>query len=328
MRIARRLLAVVGVALVLVAGGLAWLLFGDRALPAGAVTVDVPSGYGIGQIGQQLQDAGVVRFGVLLRYYARARGVAARVNAAEYDFPPHQTLAQVLDTLAAGGHPAVVWLTVPEGYTARQIAHRLEALHIGTAAEFIDVVQHTPLLLGGTLTHGLEGFLYPDTYQIARTATPRAIASQMTDEFVKKLPPHYEVSARRLGYSVPDIITIASIIEREARVDSERRLMAGVYYNRLQRGMPLEVDATIEYALPEHKTVLHYSDLAVDSPYNSYTHSGLPPTPISNPGSKSIYAAFNPQHSDYLYYVYAGHGRHHFSRTLQEQQNAVRRYLR
>jgi len=309
------------------AGVLGWLIAGDASLPQAPVSVDVPPGFGIGQIAQELRNAGVVRSASLLKYYAAAHGIAAKVDAAQYDFPAHVTIARVVDLLASGGKPPVTWVTIPEGYTAREIAHRLDAAQIVSAAAFEDVAQHTSMLLGGSLTRGLEGYLYPDTYQVRRGSSAQDVAMLMTDQFRRKLPKDYERKARHLGLTVPQVITLASLIEREAKVNSERRLMAGVYYNRLKRGMPLEVDATIEYALPEHKTVLHYSDLDIDSPYNTYTHTGLPPTPIANPGSKSIAAAFDPQHTDYLYYVYAGNGRHHFSKTLDEQNAAVRRYL-
>jgi UPF0755 protein len=321
--------ALVGIlaAIIAAAALLAWLAFGDRSLPAAPVSVEVPSGYGIGQIAAQLQDAGVVRSGLLFKYYARSRGIATHVNAAIYDFPPHESFEEIVSVLVAGGHPSVTWVTIPEGYSARQIAHRLEAQHLASAADFLDVVWHQSLLLDNTLTRGLEGYLYPDTYQFRRGATPDQIATQMTEQFRKKLPRDWQSAARRLGYTLPQIVTLASIIENEAKVNSERPIMAGVYYNRLRIGMPLEVDATIEYALPQHKSVLHYSDLAIDSPYNTYTHTGLPPTPISNPGVRSIFAALHPAKTNYLYYVYAGNGHHHFSRTLEQQRAAEQRYL-
>jgi UPF0755 protein len=126
---------------------------------------------------------------------------------------------------------------------------------------------------------------------------------------------------------VPQVITLASLIEREAQADDERPLMAGVYYNRLHAGMPLEVDATIEYVFPEHHTVITRRDLAIDSPYNTYRHTGLPPTPIANPGKASIDAAFAPQASEYLFYVYKGNGHHAFAKTLEEHNANVERYL-
>jgi UPF0755 protein len=117
------------------------------------------------------------------------------------------------------------------------------------------------------------------------------------------------------------------LIEREAQADDERPLMAGVYYNRLRAGMPLEVDATIEYVFPEHHDVITRRDLEIDSPYNTYRHTGLPPTPIANPGKASIDAAFAPEHSQYLYYVYKGNGHHAFAKTLEEHNANVERYL-
>jgi UPF0755 protein len=150
----------------------------------------------------------------------------------------------------------------------------------------------------------------------------------LLDQFVAELPADAERKAERLGLTVPQVVTLASLIEREAKADDERRLMAGVYYNRLRREMPLEVDATIEYIFPEHKDVITLADLARDSPYNTYKHTGLPPTPIANPGKASLQAAFDPQPSDYLFYVYKGNGHHAFSRTLAEHQANIARYLR
>jgi len=303
------------------------LVFGDRSFPVAPTSFEVGSGVSVAEIASALERAGVVRSGLLLRYYLRMSGIASHVNAAVYDFRAHESVADVAAVLAAGGRPSVSWVTVPEGFTARQIAHRLDAQGLSSAADFLDVVWHQSLLLDNTLTRGLEGYLYPDTYQFRHGASAEFIATVMTEQFRQKLPRDWQSAAHRLGYTLPQIVTLASIIEREARVDGERRIMAGVYYNRLRRGMPLEVDATIEYALPKHKNVLHYRDLEIDSPYNTYTHKGLPPTPISNPGVRSISAALHPAKTDYLYYVYAGNGRHHFSRTLEEQKAAEQRYL-
>ena len=314
----------------LLAGGLAaaWVALGDRSLPLESTKVVVERGETLKQISRHLRSAGVVRSSVLFYAYLRLRPALATVQAGEYQFPAHLSMREVVERLAAGGQPLAVWVTIPEGYTARQIGHRLASFQLVDAGEFLRLVREQALVLGGVRTTGLEGYLFPDTYLIPRETTVAAIISQMTSQFLKRLPPHYEAIARRLGYSVPQIITIASLIEREAKVEGERRLMAGVYYNRLRRTMPLEVDATIEYALPTHKTELSYEDLKIDSPYNTYTHSGLPPTPIANPGRRSILAAFSPERTEYLYYVLMGHGRHHFSTTLSEQRAAEEKYLR
>jgi UPF0755 protein len=326
-RVARLFVAVLGAVAALAVLGISWLVYGDRSLPSQPVDVTVNKGWSTADIGAQLERQGVVRSETLFRLFVRAIRPGLNIEAALYTFPAHEALPDVVSRLAAGGRPLEVWVTIPEGYTAAQIAHRLEARGLFPAESFSRVAMGNTLAIDGARSKNLEGFLYPDTYSISRGATPDTVASVMTNQFLKELPSNYVVAARRLHYNVVQIITVASLVEREAKVDGERALMAGVYYNRLQRGMPLEVDATIEYALPYHKTALSLSDLSVDSPYNTYTHVGLPPTPIANPGKKSIEAAFHPAHTDYLYYVYKGNGRHEFSRTLQEQQRAEQQYL-
>jgi len=184
------------------------------------------------------------------------------------------------------------------------------------------------IVVDGARTASLEGFLFPSTYLVPLDATPPSIAALMTDEFRVQLPADAAAQARRLGLRVIDVVTVASLIEREAKVDDERALMAGVYYNRLRRRMPLQVDATIEYTFPHHKTEITLADLASDSPYNTYKHLGLPPTPIANPGRASLLAAFHPRPSPYLYYVYRGDGHHAFARTLEEHNANIARYQR
>ncbi len=327
-RIAGISIAIIALAALAAAGALAWLIYGDRALPQNSVTVVVENGSGVTQIAAQLREQGVVRSARLLALFLRARGVANQIEAAEYVFPAHETVPEVAAVLEAGGRPPTAWITVPEGYTATQIAQRLSDARLRAAEDFLHAVRTGSLRFGAARTNGLEGYLFPETYQMRRDASAQDVAGLMTDQFRRELPRDYAAAAKKIGYSLPQIVTIASIIEREAKVDDERPLMAGVYYNRLRRQMPLEVDATIEYALPKHKYALSYRDLAVDSPYNTYTHAGLPPTPIANPGKRSILAALHPRPSAFLYYVYCGHGRHQFSNTLEEQQAAELRCLR
>ena len=310
-----------------VAGSLAWFISGDTSRPNAETKIVIPDGSGAAAIGKMLEGAGIVRSGRVFWWYVRVRGGGDRIEAAQYDFPAHQTLAQVVTRLLAGGSPPVTWVTIPEGFTSVQIAARLSAAGLTSADDFLAVVRTHHLYFGGQSTDGLEGYLFPDTYQVPRRADAEAIARLMTDRFMAELPANPVAAAKRLGFSIPQIVTIASMIEREGKVDAERPLIASVIYNRLHRGMPLEIDATIEYALPHHKPELSLSDLAIDSPYNTYQHAGLPPTPISNPGKASLDAAFHPAHTPYLYYVYRGGGRHAFSTTLEQQQENERRYL-
>ncbi|HKW45340.1 MAG TPA: endolytic transglycosylase MltG [Candidatus Eremiobacteraceae bacterium] len=317
------------VAVVAIAAGCAgwWLVVADTARPEQHVNLIVPQGASIAGIGRQLEAAGVIRSASAFTLFVRARGEGRSIQAAEYDFAPHSSLASVVAVLDAGGRPPTVWITIPEGYTAAEIGSVLQQRGIGTRAEFMAVVASTNVRFGSVSSRGLEGYLFPDTYEIRIGATPRDAAAILTARFMHELPRDYVAMARKLRRTVPQIVTAASLIEREAKVDVERPVMASVYYNRLRRGMPLQVDATIEYALPSHKTALSFADLKIDSPYNTYLYAGLPPTPIANPGRASLDAAFHPAATGYLYYVYKGKGRHQFSNTLEEQQAAERRFL-
>ena len=324
---ARKLGLALAIAAVILVALAAWLVYGDRRYPSDPATVDIAPGTSPDEIAGTLQAQGVVSSGRLLLLYLRARHLTSAILAAEYDFPAHESIAEVAERLGSGGHAAAVWITVPEGFTAAQIAQRLQARGLVEARLFAATVTTTDLRFGNARSRGLEGYLFPDTYLVPRHTTASAVAAMMTAQFMHELPGGYLKRARQLHFSVPQIVTIASMVEREAKVDAERPIIAGVIYNRLHTGMRLEIDATIEYALPNHKQQLSLRDLALDSPYNTYKHAGLPPTPIANPGRRSLLAAFYPATVDYLYYVYRGHGRHQFSRTLQEQQAAERKYL-
>jgi UPF0755 protein len=315
------------VAFFAVVAGWAWLVFIDRSRPATTTQVVIRKGSTFAQIAASLADARVIDNALAFRVLARLRREDADVRSGGYRFQPHQTASEVLHALVTGGAQTAVWLTVPEGFTAREIAERLEREGLGRASLFEHAFLTTPLDVDGTRVPNLEGFLFPNTYLVPIGATPQEIESQLTGEFFKELPPDAAAQARALHVTVPQLIAVASLVEREAKVDADRPLIAGVIYNRLRRGMPLQVDAAIEYALPHHKSELSNKDLAIDSPYNTYRHTGLPPTPIANPGLASIDAALRPAKTNALYYVYCGNGRHAFAQTYREQQANIARCL-
>jgi UPF0755 protein len=184
------------------------------------------------------------------------------------------------------------------------------------------------IAVGGERTPNLEGYLFPSTYLIPTGDSVDQVAKILVDQFRRELPPDAPERAKALGRTVPEVVTIASLIEREGKADEDRPLIASVIYNRLRLGMPLEVDASIEYTFPEHHDVITKRDLETDSPYNTYRHTGLPPTPIANPGKASLDAAFRPAKSDYLYYVAKPDGHSAFAKTLQEHNANVARYLK
>jgi UPF0755 protein len=303
-------------------------LYVDRSLPAAETTIVVPKGAVASETARQLAREGVLASSLLFDLLVRAEHTGDRIRAGQFRFAAHQTPEEILGKLISGGDQVAVWVTFPEGFTARETARALAEHNLGPETAYDRIFLHGSTSFYGVRTRSLEGFLFPSTYLIPTDASPQGVAHMLLDQFVAELPADAERKAERLGLTVPQVVTLASLIEREAKADDERRLMAGVYYNRLRREMPLEVDATIEYIFPEHKDVITLADLARDSPYNTYKHTGLPPTPIANPGKASLQAAFDPQPSDYLFYVYKGNGHHAFSRTLAEHQANIARYLR
>ena len=314
-----RLVAVLVALLVVAVGGACagWtaLVFLDRSLPSSNTQVIIPRGSTLSDIAALLESRGIIRNALSFRVLARMRHADEDVRAGAYAFAPHETESEILEQLRSGGAQIATWVTIPEGFTAAQIAHRLQALGIGRAASFERAF------------HGHEGYLFPSTYLVPLAATPAQVTRMLTDQFAKELPPDAAARARDLHVSVRQAVTVASLVEREALIEPDRPLIAGVIYNRLRLGMPLQVDATIEYALPRHKSALSLHDLQVDSPYNTYQHTGLPPTPIANPGLPSLLAALHPAKTDDLYYVYCGNGHHVFAKTFAEHQANVERCL-
>jgi UPF0755 protein len=303
-------------------------LFADRSYPQQVTHIIVPRGSTFRDIAEQLARSGVVKHPLLFRLYAKIRHADTDVHAGEFRFPPHQSASAVLGELQSGGAQIAKWLTIPEGFTAKQIAARLQDAGFGNEEQYYQAFMRDSIVAGGTRTKNLEGYLFPSTYLIPIGASIRTVEHIMTSQFFSALPRDAKRKAGSHGLTVPQVVTLASLIEREAKANDERALMAGVYYNRLRLGMPLEVDASIEYALPAHHEVITYSDLKMNSPYNTYRNQGLPPTPIANPGRPSLLAAFNPAPSEYLYYVYKGNGHHAFAKTLTEQNANIAKYLK
>lgn len=305
-----------------------WAIFGDRTLPAASTPVIIPRGETASGAAQKLASERVISSPFLFDVLARVSGKSGEIKAGEFRFAAHQSLADVLKVVTTQGEQVAQWVTLPEGYTAKEMAEAIAAKGISNQSALERSFLDGSIDVDGSRTPSLEGYLYPSTYLIPKDASAADVAAILTGEFKKQLPADAAARAKALGLTVPQVVTLASLIEREAKADDERALMAGVYYNRLRRKMPLEVDATIEYIFPEHKTVITRADLAIDSPYNTYKNTGLPPTPIANPGKPSLWAAFHPQPSEYLFYVYKGDGHHAFSSTYAEHEANVEKYLR
>jgi UPF0755 protein len=226
----------------------------------------------------------------------------------------------------------LIRFTVPAGYTIRRISRLVEQKLFLSAEKFMDETVNDSLLaiIGmNEKVKNLEGFLFPDTYNVISSMNEEDIIHMMFDAFRKKIyeNPRIRNEIEHSGKNLLEVITIASIIEGETRIENEKPVISGVYHNRLRRGMRLQADPTIQYALPGgHKSRLLYEDLKIESPYNTYLYSGLPPGPISNPGLSAIKAAVSPDQHDYLFFVATGDGGHKFTRNYQEHLNAVRDY--
>jgi len=274
---------------------------------------------------RELEQKGLIRHRRWLEFYSGLRGFDRRIKRGTYSFAGRLRPVDILRKLVAG-EVMTVRVTVPEGFTVKQIASLL-ARTAGVDSAAFDSLASQPSLARayGFDAPGLEGFLFPDTYLVPWGAGPREVIEAMVHRFEEVFSDTLERRARELGMSREEAVTLASIVEAEARLPRERSLISAVYHNRLRRRMKLEADPTVAYALGG-KRELTRKDLAVDSPYNTYLHRGLPPGPICSPGEASLRAALYPDStSRALYFVARGDGGHIFSNTLTEHLSAVRK---
>ncbi|ACA59431.1 endolytic transglycosylase MltG [Candidatus Desulforudis audaxviator] len=318
--------------------GAAWITANAMLAPVcdretDPVLVEIPARASTGQIGAILADKGLIRNATAFRLYARFRRLDAVLKAGEYELSPSLSTPEIIEILAQG-RARLVAFTIPEGLTLKQTAVLLADRGFVDADVFTRLLDEKaashPLLSGlPEEQRSLEGYLFPDTYMISIGTSEEQIIRLLLARFEEETARlDLERRAAAHGLNLHEAVTLASLIEREARVAEERRVISGVLHNRLKRNMLLQVDATIIYALGDFdRQVVLYRDLEVDSPYNTYRYSGLPPGPIASPGRDSLIAAVDPDQHDYLYYVAKPDGTHAFSRTLAEHNANKRRYL-
>jgi UPF0755 protein len=293
----------------------------------GEVEVRIPSGASAREIGELLEDAGLVRFPVLFSWTARVRGSAGSLKAGHYRFATDASWFEMLDSMQRGA-VLTVPLTIPEGFTARQIAGRVAAFSGAEPDRLQSLVEDTAFVSAlGVPGPTLEGYLFPDTYRFAEGLSPEEVLRAMVARYRAWWTPDRRARLAAAGLTERELVTLASIVEKEARVASERPIIAGVYRNRLDRGMLLQADPTVQYALGEPKERLLYRDIdsVADHPYNTYTQPGLPPGPIASPGGASLEAALEPADVPYLFFVARPDGSHEFTRTAREHVNAKNR---
>jgi UPF0755 protein len=315
--------------------GAAWVTYAIRAPYKGyatpSVLVRIPPGSSTLSILAALESGGVIRdrrLGlVVLRFLHRGRSL----KAGEYRFEGARSAEQVILKIQAGD-VVTYRVTVPEGLSAAEVFALFASQGFGSGPEFAALF-HKPGTFEGVPAGAptLEGFLFPETYNVTRSMSAHEIASIMLHQFQKHLPPLFEKKAAALGLSELQAVTLASLVEKETAVPSERPLVAAVFRNRLKKGMLLQCDPTTIYALKRigaWKGTLTRSELSLAEPYNTYASPGLPPGPICNPGRTSLEAAVSPSTSTFLYFVAAGDGTHRFATSYEDQQKNVASYLK
>jgi UPF0755 protein len=289
-------------------------------------------------IGQRLQAAGLIRDAELFRLYVRWLGADGRLEAGDHSLRANMTLPQIALALQHA-KAAATTVTLREGLRAEEVAEVIGANTSISASAFLAALKtgsyEYAVLRDRPANASLEGYLFPDTYEIAASATPTEVVDLLLKTFDQRFTPAMRQQAAARQQTVFQVVTLASLVEREAQVASERPLVASVYLNRLAKNMALEADSTVQYALGyDAATKTWWRTLALDDlrkplgPYSTYLNRGLPPGPICNPGLASIQAVLEPANADYLYYYAKGDGSHAFARTFEEHQENMRKYGR
>ncbi|WP_052339426.1 endolytic transglycosylase MltG [Gorillibacterium massiliense] len=334
-KIFKLFLVVLLVAFIAAAGGVAYVWNELQPPHKGEmVSFTIPAGTSSRDIADTLETKGIVKNGSFFWLYLKYKGEGARFQAGEYEMTPGMTLNEVIGKLNRGEtvKEETIHFTVPEGYTLEQVAKKLEEQNAVSATAFLQLADKPPTALSEVLAgplptdnqvrHKLEGYLFPETYEMKKGSTAEDIMERMAEELKNKLSaiPDFDSRLKARGLTLHELLTVASLVEKESAVKEESPMIAGVIYNRLKAKMRLEIDATVQYALPEYKERLFEADLKTESPYNTYLHDGLPPGPIANPGLDSIEAALSPKDSKYLFYVTKKDGSrtHLFAETYEQ----------
>jgi UPF0755 protein len=294
---------------------------------ANPVRVTVPPGATFRAVTDTVAAHGLIASRLWFRALARVTGADRSVKAGIYDIPPAAGAWRTLQILKEG-RVATVRLTVPEGLTLLELAGLVESrLSIPSDSLLALAADSSLRTVFGRTESSLEGFLLPETYTLPLPVTAEMLLRAMTAEFERRWDSAWDRRLDSIGLNRHQLLTLASIVEGEARHDDERATIAGVYANRIRRDMPLQADPTVQYAIQlktgERKSRLLFKDLEIESPYNTYLHPGLPPGPVNSPGLESIQAALYPADVPWLYFVAGPDGHHVFSRTLIEHNRAI-----
>lgn len=296
------------------------------------VSLEIPTGTNSSQIATILKEENLISDELIFKIVLRKNNAEGLLKAGYYTLNTGMTLEEIITAISSGGENRnVVSFTIPEGYEIRHIAEKLSEEDIVDKDRFLELTSNKEHFENEFLflsqldeDQSLEGYLFPSTYEIYIGATEEDIIKKMLQEFEIVYEKSIKEYIDNIELSLDEIVTLASIIEREAKRDDERELISAVFINRLEQGMPLQSCATVQYILGERKEVLSDKDTKIESDFNTYIHNGLPPAPIASPGKKSLLAAVNPADVDYLFFRTKedGTGAHTFTRTYEEHLNA------
>lgn len=301
-------------------------------LPEEGIVIKVEKGASARSIARQLEEAGIIHNAAIFRLAARLQKTEHRFLAGRYRFSGALSAVDVSRILAEG-QTLTVTFSIPEGFNMWQIAERLDTkFSEWTKADFLAAFKDPELLAKlPNEASSAEGYLFPETYTISEDASPSIVAHTMVEHFFEKLTPEIKLSGKDKGLELHELVTLASIIEKETGAPAERGLISGVFHNRLRKGMKLQTDPTVIYGMWEtYDGNIRKKDLQSPTPYNTYVINGLPPGPIASPGLDALEKAANPESTKALYFVARGDGSglHDFSNSLEEHNRAVARYLR
>jgi UPF0755 protein len=288
----------------------------DQKEPEGLAKIEVVKGDTLSSVADKLEQAGIIESAFMFKVEARMEGYGTEIKTGEYAFTPGEDSDKILQKLTAGEAVPTLEITIPEGLNLEQTAQEVAKQSDVPAAKFEEAARRTDYgygFLEDPAIETTEGFLFPKQYEFEEGTTAPQMVTRMLEQYLLETQTLDISSAKeRFNLTEYELLTVASLIEKEASNPEERPLVASVIYNRIRQDMPLQIDASVQYALERPKEELSLADLKIDSPYNTYENTGLPPGPICSPGKQSLEAAINPAQTDYLYYVLKPNGADHF----------------
>jgi len=286
----------------------------------------IPPGQNLSTIANYLNNTGIIKNPVKFKLLARIKNYDKKIKAGEYLLSSSMPPIKILETMASG-KVRLYKITIPEGYNLKQVASIIAKAKLGAKADFLRAATDSFFVYKqGINAETFEGYLFPETYYFPKDITPEKIIATMVKRFRSIFTPEWKKRAKDLNLSVHQVVTLASIIEKETGVSFERPVISSVFHNRLKKKMRLESDPTVIYGLKNFDGNITRKHLAAQSPYNTYTIKGLPPGPIANPGSKALKAALYPADTDFLYFVSKKDRTHKFSANIKNHNKAVKKY--